>query len=219
MRYHARGPCDGVAFPPAPHSVGNGRRAGDVGRLFGSLGTDVRLRRPVVVVIWWDDHAPLEWNRQPTEHAGLTSNCRHRVIRQRRTERQKHPCPLPQPIERSGAVANLYTPTGHIVRQTEENMRELPILIRGHLLNGARAATGSAPVVAEHRRPLRQRRGADARLRRLAGPTPVGAQRLRVSSRPHPTRERGFARVAEIGPSRLYPLTSRPARVFTRRTR
>jgi hypothetical protein len=56
----------------------------------------------MVIVIRRDDDAPLERNRQTAEHAGLTANCRHCVIRQRRTERQKHPCPLPQPIRAFG---------------------------------------------------------------------------------------------------------------------
>lgn len=190
MRYHARGPRDGVTFPPAPHTVRNGCRAGNVGHLFGSFGTDVRLRRPVVIVIWWDNHAPLEWNRQATEHAGLTSNCRHRVIRQRRTERQKHPCPLPQPIERSGAVANLFTPTGHIVRQNEENMRELPMfifwaraqprVIRRRVHDGSRRSPSPASTAS----------CADARLEAPCGGLPnlypLARNILGLSSKSHP---------------------------------
>jgi heme-degrading monooxygenase HmoA len=35
----------------------------------------------MVVVVWRDDDAPSEWDRQTAEHAGLTSDRRHRVVR------------------------------------------------------------------------------------------------------------------------------------------
>lgn len=207
MRYHARAPWDGVTFPTAPHTVCNGCRAGNVGHLFGSFGTDVRLRRPVVVVIWWDDHAPLEWNRQATEHAGLTSNCRHRVIRQRRTERQKHPCPLPQPIERSGAVANLFTPTGHIVRQSEENMWELPILIFWVRARQRATRRRSSTTAADHRRPHSTTPCAHARREASCdgspNPHPLARNMLGLSASSRDGRTRLCRRATGVGLARF----------------
>lgn len=185
MRYHAWSSWCGVAFPPATRTIRSRCRAGIVGHRFGTFGVYFRLRRPMVIVIWRDGYAPLEWNRQTAEHAGLTSNCRHRVIRQRRTERQKHACPLPQPIRAFGRCgeSNSHQPV-HIVRQTAENMRELPAFtFVEHMLNGARRRlrprdhSPPAPSPAWTTRGVR--RLIRSFVRWVADPKPVHAQRFR----------------------------------------
>jgi hypothetical protein len=129
MRYNARESWHRVAFPPAPRTIST-CRAGIVGRLVGSFRADFWLRRPMVVVIWRDDHAPPERNGQATEHAGLASNRRYRVIRQRRTERQKHACPLPQPTRAFARCGESNSrPPAHIVSQPEDSMQKLPNLL------------------------------------------------------------------------------------------
>lgn len=159
MRNHARRSWHGVAFPPAARTLCNRCWAGIVGHRFGGVGADSRLRCPMVIVVWRDDDAPLEWNRQPTEHAGLTSNCRHRVIRQRRTKRQKHPCPLPQPTRAFGRCGKSNShPLVHIVRQTEEICGNCRILLFSSRCSTVRDPVAASAATAVERRDSHGRR-------------------------------------------------------------